>query len=67
MASDNEYPNYSSAMKNFSIENPIWSEALLDEFLKSPKDIIPGTYMGYNGLENKRDREALLLYLKEQL
>ncbi len=67
VASDSDYSNYSSAMKDFSIKNPIWSEALLDEFLKSPKGVMPGTYMGYNGLEGERDREALLLYLKEQL
>ena len=66
VASDSDYTNYSSAMKSFSTENPIWNEALLDEFLTSPKDMMPGTYMGYNGLEDKRDREALLLYLKEK-
>jgi cytochrome c2 len=64
VASDSDYTNYSSAIKNFSIQNPVWSEALLDEFLRAPKETMPGTYMGYNGLEDKGDRKALLLYLK---
>lgn len=66
VASDSNYSNYSSAMKSFSVKNPIWNEALFDEFLKSPKAVIPGTYMGYRGLESKKDREAILLYLKEK-
>lgn len=66
VASDRNYSNYSPAIKSFAIENPIWSEDLLDEFLKSPKDIMPGTYMGYSGLEDQKDREALLIYLKKQ-
>jgi cytochrome c2 len=66
VAKDSNYTNYSSAIKSFSIDNPIWSEALLDEFLRSPKDMMPGTYMGYNGIKIKSDREALLHYLKEK-
>lgn len=66
VASDSDFSNYSTAIKNFSIENPIWSEAILDEFLKSPRDVMPGTYMGYSGLENQKDREAILFYLKEK-
>ncbi|CAH0530316.1 c-type cytochrome [Vibrio hippocampi] len=63
VASDDRYQNYSKAMLEFAAKNPVWSESLIEQFLASPKDLIPGTYMGYTGLKNKQDRQAIVEYL----
>ncbi|GAM70424.1 membrane c-type cytochrome cy [Vibrio sp. JCM 19236] len=64
VASDSGYSNYSAALVEFSNRQPIWTEALLSVFMASPKKLIPGTYMGYRGLSQAQDRQALIGYLK---
>lgn len=64
VASDSGYSNYSAALVEFSNDQSIWTEALLSEFIASPKKLIPGTYMGYRGLSQAQERQALIGYLK---
>lgn len=53
------YP-YSGAMKNSGIT---WNEKTLDQFLKNPKKMIPGTKMVFAGIKKRRDRHSLIYYL----
>lgn len=64
VAADVRFQKYSAAMTEFGEEGGIWDEVTLDRFLESPKNTIRGTYMGYDGLENDQDREALITYIK---
>ena len=66
IANDANFSNYSTALKDYAKENVRWDESLIDQFLQSPKGAIPGTYMGYDGLENAKDRQALITYIKER-
>ncbi len=42
----------------------IWSEARLDEYLRNPRDYLPGNRMAFAGLRNDQDRLVLITYLK---
>ena len=53
---------YSAAMKRSTI---VWSENTLDRFLANPLKAIPGTAMGYAGIENARERADLIAFLKQ--
>ena len=64
IAGDPSFEKYSNAMGKFATSQKIWSESLLNDFLKPPRTVIPGTMMGYDGLENVQDREAIIAYLK---
>ena len=50
-------------MRAFAASNGQWTPALLDMFLSAPRDTVPGTTMGYDGLDNAQHRAALLSYL----
>ncbi|MBB1462391.1 hypothetical protein H5300_03425 [Vibrio sp. SG41-7] len=63
VASDDSYNNYSKAIIDFSGSHNVWTEALLKQFIASPKALIPGTYMGFSGLRNTQDQQALVDYL----
>jgi cytochrome c len=54
--------NYSSAMKESGI---VWDDASLDQYLASPKDLVPGTKMAFAGLRKEEEREDIIAYLKE--
>ena len=64
IAIDPEFKGYSQAMKNYANENQLWSEGSLGQFLSSPKKLVPGTTMGFDGFDNAKDIEALIAYLK---
>ncbi|MFA0440551.1 hypothetical protein BCU70_07630 [Vibrio sp. 10N.286.49.C2] len=66
VASDTQFPRYSIALKSFAKREPVWSVEILDAFIASPKDLVPGTYMGFSGLENKKERSALIQYLAQR-
>lgn len=53
---------YSDAMAKSGI---VWDEKTIDEYLRKPKDFIPGNKMVFDGLPKQDDRENLLAYLKE--
>lgn len=54
--------SYSDANKNSGIT---WDEAKLNEYLASPKTVIPGTKMIFAGLPKENDRANLVAYLAE--
>lgn len=66
IASDENFPRYSSALREFARAQGQWNASRLDRFLQSPKTLVPGTYMGFDGLSSKRDRTALIEFLKSR-
>jgi cytochrome c len=54
--------DYSPALRASGI---VWSERTLDRFLAAPTKMVPGTSMGYAGIEDPRDREDLIAWLGE--
>jgi cytochrome c len=52
---------YSVAMRRSNI---VWNEKTLDVFLANPMKYVPGTAMGYAGVEDKQERVDLIAYLK---
>jgi len=52
---------YSEAMKRSKI---VWDEKSLDRFLASPLTVVPGTTMGYAGIQDNKERADLIAYLK---
>lgn len=55
---------YSKAMAGFA--GTVWSPAQLDEYLASPKKVVPGTAMAYAGMKSAPDRRNLIAWLASQ-
>lgn len=55
-----DYP-YSEAMKRSGI---VWNAATLDRFLAAPPAALPGTSMGYAGVEDAAERADLIAFLE---
>ena len=53
--------DYSEAMRQSRI---VWSAATLSAFLENPMGAIPGTTMGYAGIDDPRERADLIAYLQ---
>ena len=51
---------YSNAMKKSDI---VWDTKILDAYLESPQQVVPGNRMPYAGLKNATDRTDLVAYL----
>ncbi len=54
---------YSGALKTYG-EGKVWSFAEMNGFLYKPKDHVPGTSMGFNGIKNDTERAEILAYLR---
>lgn len=54
---------YSSALVAYG-EGKQWTHEELNGFLLKPKEWVPGTSMGYNGLSSEDDRANLIAYLR---
>lgn len=54
--------DYSDAMRASGF---VWNEATLDRFLAAPMKVVPGTSMGYAGVDDARDRADLVAYLAQ--
>src|SRR4051794_39367892 len=52
--------SYSSAMKKSDI---VWDTKILDAYLESPQQVVPGNRMPYAGLKNRTDLTDLVAYL----
>ena len=63
VASIQDY-SYSAAMTGFGEDGKHWSEALLAEYLLSPRAMVPGTAMAFVGLKKSEDIANLIAYLK---
>lgn len=55
---------YSPAMTKKGEEGLIWDEANLTEYLVKPMKFVPGTKMGFAGLNKPEDIENVIAYLK---
>jgi cytochrome c len=53
---------FSDAMKNSGI---VWDEATLEKYLRSPKQLVPGTKMAFPGIPSDTEIADLLAYLRE--
>jgi len=51
---------YSDAMRESRL---VWGRKTLDRFLTNPLAVVPGTFMGYAGIPDPKEREQLLDYL----
>ncbi|MFH1344110.1 MAG: cytochrome C [Pseudomonadota bacterium] len=60
-ASVANFVRYSSALKEQSL---IWDEVSLNAWLIDPKAFVPGTYMTFRGIEDKKVRDDLIAFLK---
>jgi len=54
--------NYSDANRNSGLT---WEEATLTKYLKSPRDVVPGTKMAFPGLMRDSDIADVIAYLKQ--
>jgi cytochrome c len=52
---------YSPAMKNSGI---VWDARTLDRFITNPLRAVPGTTMGYAGIDDAQERADLIAYLR---
>lgn len=66
IAADSTYQFYSPALRDFSSRHEEWTETQLDDFLQSPKSLVPGTTMGFDGFESEADRAAIIAYLQDR-
>nr|WP_224007406.1 cytochrome c family protein [Aureimonas sp. SA4125] len=55
--------NFSPALKAFAGANPVWTEALMTEWLTNPKGLVPGTKMAFPGLKKPEELANVIAYL----
>jgi cytochrome c len=55
--------NYSPALRRFAEHNGRWFPDLLDQFLADPVTMVPGTDMGFPGIDDPAERRALIGWL----
>ena len=63
IAADAGYDLYSPGLRRFAQSQERWSVELLDAFLRSPRALVPGTTMGFDGFDADQDRAAILAYI----
>ena len=56
--------NYSPTFRTLNEQGAIWAFDLLDAFLRDPAVAVPGTRMGFSGIQNTQDRFNVLAYLR---
>jgi len=56
------FDGYSKAMRESNI---VWNERSLDRFLTSPMQAVPGTAMGYAGIQDAQERADLIAWLRQ--
>ncbi len=62
-AGTNEGFRYSPGMAKVTAENLVWTVETLDAYLKAPRDVVPGTTMGFAGIPKPEERKAIIAYL----
>jgi len=55
---------YSLAFQSMNVVGAEWTYTRLDSFLKNPQNEIPGTRMGFGGIEDNDQRAAIIAYLR---
>ncbi|WP_217571897.1 cytochrome c family protein [Mesorhizobium sp. GbtcB19] len=56
--------HYSQAMKDAGAAGLVWDEANLAEYLKAPRQKVPGNRMAFTGLSSDDDIANVIAYLK---
>jgi len=56
--------HYSQSMKDAGAAGLVWDEANLTEYLKAPRQKVPGNKMAFAGLTNDADIANVIAYLK---
>jgi cytochrome c len=54
--------NYSAALKESGV---VWDDETIGEYVRNPRDFIPGNRMAFVGIRNEQEIEDLLAYLRE--
>ncbi len=62
-AGKNEEFRYSPGMNTVAAEGLVWTVENLDAYLKAPREVVPGTTMGFAGIPKTEERAALIAYL----
>lgn len=55
---------YTPAMQALNADGATWTDVRLDEFLANPAIAVPGTRMGFGGIDDADDRAAIIAYLR---
>lgn len=55
---------YSPAMKDAGAAGLVWNETTVAEYLRSPKEKVPGNKMAFMGLKDDADIANVIAYLK---
>lgn len=63
IAADHDFDLYSPALLDFGQSQGNWTNDLLNDFLRSPRSLVPGTTMGFDGFEAEHERAAILAYI----
>ena len=56
--------NYSPVFNTLNEQSATWTFDLLNAFLRDPAVAVPGTRMGFSGIQNTQDRLNILAYLR---
>jgi len=62
-AATSEEFRYSPSMGKAAADGLVWTVETLDAYLAAPRDIVPGTTMGFAGIPKPEERKALIAYL----
>lgn len=57
--------HFSGAMKAAGENGMVWDDQTLNDFLASPKSVVPGTIMSLEGFADAASRASLIAYLKQ--
>jgi len=58
---------YSEAIKKFASEHPVWTEDMIDQYVKNPDELVPGTAMNNApSVRSANTRKAIIEYIKAQ-
>lgn len=57
--------DYSKALRTFARREPRWTKALLDEYMRDPEALVPGTDMTFTGMNSASERADLVAYLSQ--
>lgn len=56
--------DYSPAMRRARAQAPVWDAERLSRFLEDPEAMVPGLWMGGNGLREAAERDAVVAFLR---
>ena len=62
-AGTNDEFRYSPGMSKAATEGLVWTVDKLDAYLKAPREVVPGTTMGFPSIPKVEERAALIAYL----